>query len=171
MTDYYLRVSSYAGYVAWAKHFRGRVIGPHLYPACGHNEGTTYNSPESRGKWTCRVCPAEQPDRLEWDVDAIWTQARYDRYQASGFELDGPSQFLSMVALINAAIARFIGDLPKDYNAKDNFWEEQARGIGEGDRLFYEEVPWDDEERSNPSLWAGEADPVPGVLLAVVNHG
>jgi hypothetical protein len=136
VTDYVLKISSYGGLVAGARHYRGRVEGPH--PKSCHG-AMSYNAPESRGKWTCSE-GHEIPGQREWDVEAGWTEERYSRWANKSFEGDGPQQFLDQAKLIEAAAKRFSGELPR------NWWEEEPEAGKPGDRLFLDFVPRDPAE-------------------------
>lgn len=124
MTDYHLKISSYAGILAWAAHYRGRVEGPHPRPC--HGNSTTY----SQGKNTCTECKAELPKRVDWEVEEPWTEARYEKYAASGFEDDSPTQFTDQTVLIETAIKRFTGEL------EHQWWEDEPVRGAPGDRLI-----------------------------------
>lgn len=128
MTDYELRISSWAGVVPGAKHFRGRVQGPH--PESCHG-GTVFNAPAHRGRTTCEQ-GHELPERDEWDVEAAWAEARYERYMRAHFKGDGPDQFLSENAVITAAVRRFTGQDPA------RWWEPDVVTGLPGDRLLYD---------------------------------
>jgi hypothetical protein len=129
MTDYVLHISSYAGIVPGARHYRGRVEGPHPVPCHG---GTVFNAPRSRGKWTCTE-GHELPVREEWDVEAAWTEERFNRWDYRHFEGAGPGQFLSEQAVIDAAVRRFSGQDPVQW------WEHPGVVPGQpGDRLLYD---------------------------------
>lgn len=133
--DYVLKISSYVGLAPGAKHFRGRVEGEH--PESCHG-GTRFNAPEARGKTTCFE-GHEMAEKIEWDVQDFWTEGHYDRWRASHYELDGPSQFLDEDKLIEVAVTRFTGDHePLDQD------DERYPRPQPGDRLFLGTVP--DEE-------------------------
>lgn len=138
MTDYVLKISSYGGIVAGATHYRGRVEGPR--PESCHG-GTIFQGWDGplKGKTTCRdghVIPRQQ----EWDVEAGWTEERYKRYAAKHFEGNGSGQFLDQKVLIETAVRRFTGELPR------NWWEGNPEVGKPGDRLFLGFVPMDESE-------------------------
>lgn len=128
MTDYELRITSYAGIVPGATHFRGHVAGPH--PESCHG-GTHYNAPEHRGKTTCEQ-GHELSGRDEWDVEAAWTQERYERYERAHYEGDGPDQFGTEEGVIDAARRRFTGEFPA------RWWEPDVVIGQPGDRLLFD---------------------------------
>jgi hypothetical protein len=131
MTDYELHVSSYGGLVFGAHHFYGRVNGPNPEPC--HGNRLRYNAPESRGKCTCdegHVIPA----RVEWTVEAGWTEDRYNRYSAEHFEGDGPDAFRDEMELLATAVKRFRGEIPH------HWWEGKPTVGRPGDRLYYGHV-------------------------------
>ena len=129
MTDYELHISSYKGVVPGAKHFRGRVTGPH--PVSCHG-GTVFNAPEHRGVTTCQQGHV-LPERDEWDVEAAWTEERFNRWDARHFEGDGPGQFLTEARVILAARRRFLGLDPVQW------WEHPGVVAGQpGDRLLFD---------------------------------
>lgn len=128
MTDYVLKISSFGGIVAGATHYRGRVEGPHPGSCHGGRIFQGWDGPLA-GKTTCsegHVIPA----RREWDVSAEWTEPRYKRYSAKHFEGDGPDQFLDQKLLIETAVRRFTGELPRCW------WEDEPEVGKPGDRLF-----------------------------------
>jgi hypothetical protein len=161
MTDYVLKISSYAGLVAGARHYRGRVEGPH--PKSCHG-GTVFHG--STGKTTCAE-GHEIPKQVTWDVEEPWTEERYQRYAAEHFEGDGPSQFLTKRRVVEVAVLRFAGSAQRR-------WFEEEPVVGEaGDRLFYHWEPWQvlpesftDEERAHR-----DELPLPGDLLAEIPAG
>jgi hypothetical protein len=122
MIQYVLHVMSYDGIVPGARHYRGRVEGPH--PQSCHG-GTRY----SGGKKTCSESH-ELPGRVEWQVEAQWTEARYERYAAGGFEGDGPSAFLSSKDVIDCAMIRFL-------DGASEWWEHKVEPAQDGDELWY----------------------------------
>jgi hypothetical protein len=129
VTDYELRISSYAGIVPGARHYRGRVQGPSVKSCHGSK---TYNAPAHRGTWTCAE-GHELPERDEWDVEAAWTEERFSRWDCRHFEGDGPGQFLSEAAVIEAARRRFLGLDPV------RWWEHPGVVTGQpGDRLLHD---------------------------------
>lgn len=107
MTDYVLKIMHYGAVVPGATHYQGRVEGPR--PRSCHGD-THYNAPWARGKLTCDE-RHEIPGRVEWNVDADWTEDRFARYAASSFEGDGPAQFKSAAAVIEVAVKRFKGEV------------------------------------------------------------
>lgn len=120
--NYALEISSYEGFVAGASHYRGRVVGEH--PKSCHG-GTTL----SGGKWMCSE-GHELPKRVDWEVEAEWTEERYERYAALQFEGDGPGQFASEDEVIEAARRRFLGEAPA------RWWEEKPITGQPGDKLY-----------------------------------
>lgn len=131
MADYVLEISNYTGTVPWATHFMGRVKGEH--PKSCHG-GTSYNAPGHRGKTTCQE-GHELPGRIEWDVEAAWTEERYERYAARHFEGDGPQQFKTEQEVIETATGRFLGALPC------RWWEERVTVGQPGDKLYAGWIP------------------------------
>lgn len=134
MTQYVLEISSYAGIVPWAAHYRGRVKGPH--PESCHG-GTRH----SGGKVTCFE-GHELPGRVEWEVEAQWTEQRFERYMAAGQPGSSPSQFTSKKDVMDCAILRFL-------DGADGWWEQKVEPAAEGDELWYGWVnpgggQWDD---------------------------
>jgi hypothetical protein len=129
VTDYVLRSSSFVDTVPGASHYRGRVEGPH--PKSCHGGTVFHGAPGPlQGKTTCAQDHV-LPDREEWQVDADWTRARYDRWAARDFEGDGPGQFTSEAALIDAAVRRFRGEIPVT-----SYLEPHVPGKP-GDRLWF----------------------------------
>jgi hypothetical protein len=156
MTDYELHVSSYGGLVFGAHHFYGRVNGPNPEPC--HGNRLRYNAPESRGKYTCdegHVIPA----RVEWDVEAGWTEDRYNRYSAKHFEGDGPNAFRDEAELLATAVKRFRGEIPH------HWWEGKPVVGRPGDRLFYGSSIFDPEgeqpDRSPLPPWGSVLAEIP----------
>lgn len=166
MTDYVLETSSFAGFVWGAKHFTGTVKGPH--PKACHGRTIHFNAPELRGKRSCDE-GHELPEQISWGVDAYWTEGHYDRYRASGYEADGPGQFVNELDLVTTAVQRFLGDVPSHVADYDRWWEEPGVPGEQGDRLFYLDLPYGDE----PVIpWTDDREmPEPGMLLAVINFG
>lgn len=121
MTQYILRVSSFDGLVPGAVHYRGRVEGD--YPKSCHG-----GSRHGGGKVTCFE-GHELPDRVEWDVEAEWSQERHDRWHAKHFEGDGPQQFTSKKDVIDRAMIQFLDG--SDYPC------EKVDPAQEGDELWY----------------------------------
>jgi hypothetical protein len=135
VTDFILEISSYDGIVPGAKHYRGRVKGEH--PRSCHGGSTFHGGgpPELRGKTTCAEGHV-LPGRVEWEVEAIWTEDRYQRYAAREFEGDGPSTFASEQEVVDAARARFLaaGDEP-------SWWEDKWEPGKPGDKLYAGWIP------------------------------
>lgn len=129
MTDYVLEVRSFSGIVPGARNFRGTVKGPH--PESCHG-GTTFHG--STGRTTCAE-DHDIPPRTEWQVEAAWTEERYERYAARHFEGDGPAQFLDEKSLAEAARKRFLGEAPRQE------WDEHYTPGEPGDRLYWEVLP------------------------------
>lgn len=101
MTQYILHVTSFSGLVPGARHFRGRVEGPHPGPCHGnrtHHNGTTVTCDEGH----------VLPKQVRWDVEAAWSQERHDRWAAAHFEGDGPQQFTSKKDVIDRAMIQFL---------------------------------------------------------------
>jgi hypothetical protein len=158
MMDYVLHVSSFEGLVYGAKHYRGRVQGPS--PAPCHGNTTTYHGAKGplQGKTTCTE-GHELPRRVEWDVDAEWTEARYNRWAAKEFDGDSPAGFLDEAELLKAAVRRFRGEIP-------DAWFLQSGVPGQpGDRLFYGCMADPDAELEQP-----DRSPLPpwGSILAEI---
>lgn len=122
MTQYILHISSYDGLVPGACHYRGRVEGPH--PESCHG-GTRY----SGGKVTC-FKGHELPERVEWDVEAAWSEARYERYAACHFEGDGPGQFISQKDVMDRAMVVFL-------DGCSDWWAQKVDPAEQGDELWY----------------------------------
>lgn len=132
MTDWYLRISSYAGVVPWAKHFRGRVV--EEFTRCPKGHGHTSRS---HGKTTCVPCGTIIPDPREWDVEGFWSEAKYTRYANASFEGDGPAQFTDKAELIKVAVQRWTGETPDGYELYDRWWEDGPKAPSQpGDRLI-----------------------------------
>lgn len=155
MTDFELHVSSYSGIVAGAVHFYGRVQGPH--PESCHGR-MSYNDLKHRGKWTCKR-GHQIPARVEWDVNAGWTEDRYMRYADKGFEGDGPNAFRLEETLIDVAAKRFRGEIPH------HWWEGEVPPSRPGDRLFYGSSIFDPEgeqpDRSPLPPWGSVLAEIP----------
>lgn len=132
MTDYVLKISSYRGISPGAKHWRGRVQGE--YPESCHGGMITRN-----GEKRCDEGHLI-PRRAEWPVEAVWTEARYERLAARHFDGDGPEQFLSYGNVIATATERFRGEHPHQW------WEAEITPGQPGDRLFLGHVPMQDED-------------------------
>jgi hypothetical protein len=126
MAAYELHISSYGGLVAGAVHYRGRIQGES--PRSCHG-GKAFNHPDHRGKWTCEQ-GHELPERVEWDVEAPWTEQRYQRWAAGRFDGAGPQQYTDEAELVLDAIGRFLGTLPS------RWWEEQVPPAEPGDELY-----------------------------------
>lgn len=135
MTDYVLKVRSFAGIVSGARHYRGTVEGP--YPEPCHKGTITYHGSKGplQGKTTCAEGHV-MPEKTEWEVEAAWDEARYERYANGGFEGDGPSQFTDERELVRAARARFLGE-----TGERQWWEPRHVPGQPGDRLFYAVLP------------------------------
>lgn len=123
---YSLRITSYSGLVAGAVHYRGRVDGEH--PRSCHG-ASHYNAPKSRGKHTCDKGHII-PEQISWDVEASWTEERYERWAAKRFEGDGPTQYTVESDLIRDAIQRFLGEYPHQW------WEDDFPAPQPGDQLY-----------------------------------
>lgn len=157
MTDYILRLSYFGGIVPGSTHFRGRVHGPHAR-SC-HGGMTMHGSTD--GKWRCAE-GHEIPDKIEWDVEAVWTEERYERWAAGGFDGDQPTQFKDPKDVIKAAVARFLGQTPERQWFEDSFVPGQP-----GDRLFLDFIPQEDEPEDK--AWGDLIGAPPyGSLLATV---
>ena len=128
MGKYALRITSYMGLVPGAKHFTGRVEGE--FPQSCHG-GTRLNGAAGplHGKTTCFE-GHELPERVEWDVEAPWTEARYERWVAKHFEDDGPNQYTDEAELVMDAIGRFLGTLPS------RWWEQKVPAHEPGSKLY-----------------------------------
>jgi len=130
VSDWILHISSWAGTVPGAVHYRGRVEGEH--PRSCHG-GTVFHGggpPELKGKTTCAEGHV-LPEQVRWDVEAPWTEERHERWAAGGFEGAGPQQFASEQEVVTAAAGRFTGKLPVQA------WEDPAVTLGQpGDRLW-----------------------------------
>jgi len=138
MADYFLRITSYAGLVPWAHHYRGRVQGER--PQSCHG-GTTYHGSDGplKGKTTCNAGHV-LPPRVEWEVEAPWTTERVERWHASGFEGDAPNQFNDQRELIDVAIRRFKGELPC------REFEDRIEPGKPGDKLYLGHIAFKDAE-------------------------
>lgn len=157
MTDYILQLSYFGGIVPGSTHFRGRVEGPHA-SSC---HGSQHMGPDTDHKWAC-----EQghilPDKIDWEVEAVWTEERYERWAAQGFEGDMPTQFQSPKDVIEAAKARFLGETGERKWFEDEFIPGQP-----GDRLFLDFIPRDESELD--AEWGHQIGAPPyGSLLATV---
>lgn len=158
MTDYVLTLSYFGGIVAGATHYRGRVQGPYA----GSCHGGKHFGPDTGGQWQCAE-GHELPERVQWDVEAAWSEERYERYAARGFEGDGPTQFAGGPKdVIEAAVARFLGQTPARRWFEDSFVPGQP-----GDRLFLDFVPQDESELDKEGADLIGAPPY-GSLLAEV---
>lgn len=127
MTQYILHISSYAGLVGGAKHFRGRVEGPYAESCHG---GSRYNAPGARGKTICEEGHEIPSGRVSWEVEAVWSDEHYKRYADNHFEGDGPGQFLSAKDVMDTAIVRFL-------DGADKWYEQEVEPAQEGDELWY----------------------------------
>lgn len=157
MTDYILRLSYYGGIVPGSTHFRGRVEGP--YATSCH--GSKHAGPDTDGKWAC-----EQghilPGKIDWEVEAVWSEERYERWAAGGFDGDQPTQFRDVKDVIETAKARFLGQTPERQWFEDEFIPGQP-----GDRLFLDFIPAEDEPEDK--TWGDLIGAPPyGSLLATV---
>jgi hypothetical protein len=119
-----LHITNYGGLVAGARHRRGRVVGEH--PRSCHG-GTVFRG--ATGKTTCAE-GHELPDRIEWDVEAPWSEARHRRWAARRYEDAGPAQYTDEAELVRDAIGRFLGLLTC------RRWEEQVPAAKPGDELY-----------------------------------
>lgn len=162
MTQYILTVSSYAGLVPWARHFKGRVEGPHPEPC--HGNSTIFNPPEHRGKTVCAE-GHELPKQVKWDVEAAWSEARHERYLAESAKAlreglpgpDGPGQFDTEKAVVDRAIVQFLDGL-----------EHVNDPAVEGDELWYGYV--DSGAGQAPDQWDDPED-VWGMRIARCQRG
>lgn len=143
MTNYALRISTYAGTVPGATHYRGRVTGEH--PKSCHG-GQIYNGPV-KGQWACDRGHA-LPSRAEWDVEASWTPERYERWADHDFEGPGPAQFSDEEDVLRTAAARFLGQLPQQW------FEEAVPEPGPGDKLWHGHVSLSPEHIADDG-WGG----------------
>jgi hypothetical protein len=116
---------SYDGIVPGASHYRGRVEGPH--PQSCHG-GTRY----ADGKKTCFE-GHELPGRTEWQVEAAWSEQRFERFMAAGQPGNGPAQFRSKKDVIDRAMIMFLDGAGGD----DRWWEQRVEPAQEGDELRY----------------------------------
>jgi hypothetical protein len=140
MTDYVLHVSCYAGLVPGARHFRGRVEGPS--PESCHG-GTMF----SNLGHTCEL-GHPLPGRVSWEVEAAWSEERYERWAARNFEGDHqPGQFASEQDVINTARARFTGELPA------RWWEDTPVTGQPGDRLWAGWVAREQDKAMTEENW------------------
>lgn len=128
MAAFVLHIMSYMGTVPWAKHYTGRVEGEH--PESCHG-GTRFNGQDGplKDKTTCFE-GHELPERVEWSVEAPWTEGKYKRWAAKHFEGDGPNQYLDEADLVQDAIGRFTGTLPCSW------WEQPVPAAEPGDELY-----------------------------------
>lgn len=112
MTQYVLKILSYAGIVPGARHYKGVVEGPS--PSSCHGKMTS----RSGGPWTCEE-GHELPKRVKWDVEQDWTPERHERYRAATHRAleddsrlpDGPGQFDSKQEVIDRAMVQFLDGL------------------------------------------------------------
>lgn len=137
MTDHHLQISSYAGLVGGARHYRGRVRAE--APKSCHG-GLIFNG---EGYRCAEGHPL--PDRADWDVEDSWTEERYERWHAASFEGDGPGQFLDQKRLIEVAVGRFTDTLPA------RWWEEKHEPGKPGDRLILGSGIYDPDDEDTPS--------------------
>jgi hypothetical protein len=157
MTDYILHLSYFGGIVPGSTHFRGRVEGPYV-SSC---HGGTHTGPDTEYKTAC----AEGhilPDRINWEVEAPWSEERYERWAAGGFDGDQPTQFTDVKVLIETAIKRFLNQTPEAQWFEDKFVAGQP-----GDRLYLDFIPSEDEMEDK--AWGDLIGAPPyGSLLATV---
>lgn len=125
----------------WAWHWWATVEGEH--PKSCHG-GSHYNAPGSRGKTTCEQ-GHEIPEQVRWEVEAPWTEDRYQRYAARSFEGAGPCQFDSEQEAIDTAIGRFLGTLPVQW------WEGEVTTGDPGDKLW---ANWVSHKPDDPNVQA-----------------
>jgi hypothetical protein len=123
--QYVLHVMSYEGIVPGAKHYRGRVEGEHP-PSC---HGRTHYS--AAGK-TCDE-GHQLEEKTEWNVEAAWSEERYERFMAAGQPGNSPSQFLSKKDVIDRAMIQFLDGS----GGPDRWWEQRVEPAAEGDELWY----------------------------------
>lgn len=153
VTDYILKIMNYDGF----PHYRGRVEGPH--PRSCHGN-LSFNAPEARGKWTCAE-GHQIPDQVTWDVDADWTEARYERLAARHFEGDGPGQFRTAAGVVETAVKRFRGEI------RQAPWLNQHVPGEPGDRLYLDFIARKPEEED--AEWGRQKGTPPyGSLLTEV---
>lgn len=126
MTQYVLHLMSYDGIVPGACHYRGRVEGPYPEPCCPG--GTMF----SNLGHTCMQGHV-LPGRTEWNVEAAWSEQRFERFMAAGQPGDSPSQFRSKQDVIDRAIIMFLDGAGGD----DRWWEQKVEPAQEGDELWY----------------------------------
>lgn len=154
--NYTLRISSYAGLVPGAVHYRGRVEGEHPHSCHG---GTTFHGADGplKGKTTCAE-GHELPEQITWDVEAAWTEARYERYAAKHFEGNGPGQYTDEGDLIRDAIQRFLGAYPRQW------WEDDYPAPQPGDRLYLGSLALLMDE-PDPDGWGHQLAEVPALAV------
>ena len=159
---YILHVSSYAGIVAWATHYRGRVEGEHPEPC--HGNTTRYNAPDARGKTTCEE-GHELPEQVRWDVEHAWSDERMERYLAACSKAlrnderqpDGPGQFGTEREVIDRAVVQFLDGMAKVNDPAE-----------EGDELWFGHV--DPDLGPAPEAW-DDPDEVWGRMIASCHRG
>lgn len=143
MTQYILNISTFSGLVPGATHYRGRVKGP--YPESCHG-GTRMGATKS-GKTECSEGHV-LPDQVAWDVEADWSEERYDRWVANRFESDGPQAFYTSRDVMDRAIIQFLDGSGGD----DRFWEEEVAPAQEGDELWHGWInPGDSDDLTDAS--------------------
>lgn len=152
MTQYVLHVSSYAGIVPGARHYRGRVEGP--YPESCHG-GMSYNAPEARGKMICDEGHEIPQDRVAWDVEAEWTEERHERWAKAHFEGQSPQQFDTKEEVIDRAVIQFLD------GSSDPC--EEVTPAAEGDELWYGYVSTTGHDDDEGDGW--------GTCIATKNTG
>jgi len=134
--QYVLKISSFAGIVPGARHYRGRVEGE--YPESCHGGTRHYG-----GKTTCFE-GHELPDRVTWDVEADWSEERLERWAAARFEGPSPQQFDTKEEVIDRAVVQFLDG----FTSQGTVVNDPAR---DGDELWYgyvhpEGFPYDESE-------------------------
>ena len=158
MTQYILHVSSYAGIVPWAVHFKGRVEGPRTESCHG---GTIFNAPDARGQTTCEQGHVIEDKQVKWDVEADWTEARHERWAAAHYNGDGPQQFLTEREVIDRAVVQFL-----DGSA---YPCEEVEPAQEGDELWFGHI---DPEVGEVDLDAiNDPEDAWGARIAVCHRG
>lgn len=134
MAQYILKISSYDGLVPGATHYRGRVEGPEPESCHGGHMFSNLGHTCSQGH--------PLPGKVSWEVEAVWTEERFNRYIAGGQEGDSASQFGSAKEVMDCAILRFL-------DGCDDWWSQPVEPAQEGDELWYGWVnpgggQWDD---------------------------
>lgn len=128
MTQYIVNVSSFEGLVPGASHYRGRVQGP----SPGSCHGGTRMGGTKSGKTECFEGHV-LPDRVEWDVEAAWSEERHRRWGAKHYEDAGPQQFGSTKEVLDRATEQFLDGS----GGEDRWWETDVKPAEEGDELWY----------------------------------